>query len=143
MKCLTVCQPFASLIANPPHVKRVENRRWATGYTGPLAIHAGKSRQWLDCWPVEQRPDPMPFGALVAVARLVGCVHIDAIRSGRMAKSLQWLRDHEHAEGPWCWVLRNIKPLPEPIRCGGRQGLWTLSPEQERAVQRQLGTNRT
>lgn len=28
--------------------KRVENREWPTSYRGPLLIHAGKSREWLD-----------------------------------------------------------------------------------------------
>lgn len=45
MKALTVCQPYASLIARGK--KRVENRTWSTSYRGHLYIHAGKSRKWL------------------------------------------------------------------------------------------------
>lgn len=46
MKCLTVCQPYASLIVgwegiDQADVKRVENRKWRPAYRGPLLIHAG------------------------------------------------------------------------------------------------------
>jgi hypothetical protein len=45
VKALTICQPYAELIARGQ--KRVENREWPTRYRGPLLIHAGKSREWL------------------------------------------------------------------------------------------------
>jgi hypothetical protein len=41
-KVLTVCQPYAEMIACGH--KPVENRVWWTFYRGPLLIHAGKSR---------------------------------------------------------------------------------------------------
>lgn len=28
--------------------------------------------------------------------------------------------------GRWAWVLHDVKPLDEPIRCNGRQGVWQL-----------------
>ena len=34
------------------------------------------------------------------------------------------IQRHEHTEGPWCWVLSDIKQLCELIRCNGMQGLW-------------------
>lgn len=46
MKALTICQPYAELIARGD--KPIENRTWPTHYRGPLLIHAGKSRAWLD-----------------------------------------------------------------------------------------------
>jgi hypothetical protein len=64
MKALTICQPYAHLIVRGE--KRVENRTWPTRYTGPLAIHAGKSRQWLspgDVPAFELKGDPLVFGA--------------------------------------------------------------------------------
>ena len=42
MKCLSLYQPWASLMA--AGVKRVETRSWATPHRGPLLIHA--SRTW-------------------------------------------------------------------------------------------------
>lgn len=122
MKALTVCQPYAELIARGDKV--IENRTWATNYRGPLAIHAGKSRAWLDD---DDHPKAnygldiasLPFGAIVAVADLRGCVRIEDL-------PLEY-RGSEHANGPWCWVLRDIRRI-EPVPCRGAQGLWDWQP---------------
>uniref|UniRef100_A0A6H1ZM20 Uncharacterized protein n=1 Tax=viral metagenome TaxID=1070528 RepID=A0A6H1ZM20_9ZZZZ len=34
---------------------------------------------------------------------------------------------HEHTEGLWCWVLKDVRKLPEPVPCRGAQGLWEWS----------------
>ena len=58
MKAITICQPYAELILLGQ--KRVENRVWKPDYFGPLLIHAGKSRTWLDSY--EPLPTHMDFG---------------------------------------------------------------------------------
>lgn len=156
-KALTICQPYAHLICLPdtdPSHKRVENRNWSTSYRGPLLIHAGKSRSYLEVphksdtaedraeynygIPLEQ----LVFGAFVAQCNLVDCIHIDSIRmSGRPVTGnirlrpiadliyesrYPWLRDHQHTEGTWCWVLQDVRPLPKPIPWSGKQGLWNV-----------------
>ena len=118
MKALTICQPYAHLIAIGE--KRVENRTWYTPYRGPLLIHAGKSRAWL----VDDDPQNMAFGAIVAQATLVACVTRLEIAQGKHDKAYPWLRDHLHVEGPWCWVLEDVIALPEPVPTTGFQGLW-------------------
>ena len=116
MKALTVCQPFAHLIATGR--KPIENRHWHTGYRGPLAIHAGKSRVWLQVCDNGRYPG-MAFGAVVAIANLVGCVRI-----GELAEHYPDLAGHPHAEGPWCWILADVERLNPPCPARGRQGLW-------------------
>lgn len=115
IKALTICQPYAELIARGE--KLIENRTWATDYRGPLVIHAGKSRDWLDDGD-EARYPGLPFGAIVATARLRGCVRIEDL-------PLE-LRGSEHANGPWCWVLEDVLRLPTPIPYRGAQGLWDV-----------------
>lgn len=122
MKALTICQPYAELIARGE--KLIENRSWPTSYRGPLAIHAGKSLQWFDD---DNHPkanygikrEAVPFGAVVAVADLIGCL--------RVAQLPPELRSSEHANGPWCWVLENVIRL-DPVPCRGAQGLWEWEP---------------
>lgn len=97
MKALTICQPYAHLIVSGD--KRVENRTWTTNYRGPLYIHAGKSREWLDEDDLKTYPS-MAFGAVVAVATLVDCVLYSSV--GRKDRLWSWLLDHAHASGPWC-----------------------------------------
>lgn len=130
MKGLTVCQPYAYLLAladGDPLAKRIENRTWWTGYRGPLLIHAGKSRDWLTADDLERIPEKkLAFGAVVALASLVDCV--------RVANLPDHLKDNEHANGPFCWLVDDVQPLPRPIPWRGAQGLWDGTPELEREV---------
>lgn len=128
MRAITVCQPYAHLIASGS--KLVENRKWPTRYRGPLLIHAGKSREWLDIDETGTmdesygiRVADLAFGAIVAVAKLVDCLPIMAIRRGQYDEKYPWLNDHDHTEGPFCWVLQNVRRLPEPIKHRGALGL--------------------
>jgi len=127
MKALTVCQPYAHLIALGE--KRVENRTWPTGYRGWLAIHAGKSRKYLDTEGEDERRWPdMAWGAIVAVCLLTACVY----RYGQLTDligerpELQWLTTHEHVEGPYCWILENVRRLAKPVACPGQRGLFEV-----------------
>jgi hypothetical protein len=120
MKAITICQPWAELIACGK--KRVENRRWRTRYRGPIAIHAGLSRRWFGTttyFTAEQCED-LPRGVIVAVAELVDCIRIDELSRGRFADpELQ-----EYAYGPHCWILERVRRLDSPIRAIGQQRLW-------------------
>lgn len=128
MKALTICQPYAYLIAIGE--KRVENRTWSTRYRGPLLIHAGKSRHWFE----GADPTGFAFGAVVATARLVDCLPIHEIEHGDHADRYPWIAGHRHAVGPWCWVLAEVAALPEPIPARGAQGLWDMPwPPEERS----------
>ncbi len=129
MRAITVSQPFASLIASGE--KWIENRTWPTVYRGKLAIHAGKGTQYLD----RQQLRQYPTGAVIAVAELVGCYSIEQILANDADPTMRKLRingsiwnwseaaRHQHAEGPFCWILQNIQPI-EPVQCRGSQGLW-------------------
>ena len=133
-KCLTIAQPYAFLIQTG--VKRVENRTWMTGYRGPLYIHAGKSRDWLTLDREDKFDtaynisiDQLAFGAIVALATLVDCVHIGRVAQPHIAAKYPWLEAHEHTQGPWCWILDKVTPLvPRPWR--GAQGLFNVDEEE-------------
>lgn len=56
----------------------------------------------------------VPYGAVVAVARLAGVVR---------ASTDPWFC------GPVGWQLADVVALPAPVACGGAQGLWELGPE--------------
>lgn len=138
MKALTICQPYATLIAQG--VKRVENRRWATSYRGPLAIHAGKSREWLSLSDDGLSDEDtglllaqMSFGAIVAIAQLIDVRPISDVLARRLPAELGWLVTREHTEGPFCWVLDTIISI-SPISVSGRQGLWDWTPPPELAL---------
>lgn len=117
---LTISQPWASLIADG--VKLLENRTWSTHYRGPLAIHAGKGTQFL----TRSELKAYPTGAIVAIAQLVDVVHVSEIHDGSYPIAAE---QQEHAQGPFCWVLRDIQKLDTPAPCSGMLGLWVVRPE--------------
>lgn len=136
MKAITVCQPYAHLLALPathPDAKPMENRTWFTSYRGPLIIHAGKSRDWLAPEDIATYPE-MVFGAAVALVDLVDCVSVERLPDH--------LRGHKHANGPFCLLTANVRALPVPIQCRGAQGLWYPEPSLVTAVLAQLGEAR-
>lgn len=148
MKALTVCQPYAELFmlpANDPRVKRVENRTWYTRHRGLTYLHAGKSRAWLSdvVDGIEQAyklpVKPMAFGAIVATAELIDCLHIAEINRGKYDEKYPWLRDHQHTNGPYCWIFSNVTPIgPWPWK--GAQGLFEIDEaELDRVANEQLG----
>ena len=125
MKALTICQPYATLIVRGE--KLVENREWPTRYRGRLLIHAGKSRQWLDDEDeaeFAELGDPLVFGAVVGEARLADVLRIERIRWGDYDAQYPWLREHEHTNGTWCWVLQDVQRYAQPVPWKGAQGLW-------------------
>lgn len=128
MKALTISQPFASMIASGE--KWIENRHWSTSYRGSLAIHAGKGTQYLDRHELKE----FPTGVVIAIAKLVACYSIEQIQANDSDSTKRKLRidgsiwnwseaaRHEHAEGPFCWILQDIQAI-DPIPCRGAQGL--------------------
>lgn len=126
MKCLTVHQPYASLIV--AGVKRVENRTWTTRHRGPLLIHAGRSYD-PDAPLPPDCPDvrDLPYGAIIGRVTLLDCVPLAEAPPG------------PHTHGPFCWLLGDAVQFDEPIygppdaqrqptALKGQVGLWTFAP---------------
>jgi len=131
IKAVTIANPYPYLFAlgdDHPYAKRCENRTWPTSYRGWLAIHAGKSRQWLATWEHMDEIDErdLHWGAIVAVARLLACLRIDQVRglAHKLPGRLSWAADHMHCSGPWCWLFDAVIPIEPAIPCTGAQGLW-------------------
>lgn len=138
MRLLTIIQPYAELIASGK--KKVENRHWFTAYRGPLVVHAGKTKRYcgekvLDiAQQYEIDPSVLAFGAIIAVANMVDCVQLINVdirhyrqRTWRLPewaeKKYPWMYDHEHTQGPFCFVLDNVRRLKTPIPYTGSLGL--------------------
>ncbi len=37
-----------------------------------------------------------------------------------------WLPGHEHAEGPWCWILANAERIDPPVPWSGMLGIFEV-----------------
>jgi hypothetical protein len=153
IKAITLFQPWASLVAMGE--KRIETRSWSTRYRGPLAIHAGMNSMHMNVIMEHPFSDVFgdnrmfPFGAVVAVCKLVDCVPTARIIKGLfIACELGFpyfflglrklvLVQHEFAfgdysPGRYAWILDEVEMLPEPISAKGMLGLWDWEmPESE------------
>ena len=132
MRAITLHRPWSFAVAHLG--KDVENRGWRTNYRGLVAIHAGQrwnhdAEEYLDRVAnrsIRSAGNVYDEG-VVAVANLVDC-H-EAYYYGEFCCTHAWAQ-----WTGWHWVLANVRPLPEPVPCKGRQGLWRLPKDVERAV---------
>ena len=142
MRALTIQQPYAHLIMTPQEElpegvfhKRVENRTWDTKVRGTVAIHAGASMNMFNNgdYPYRGGKKPkasdypeMAFGAILGMVEIVEVFHLKQIRDVDLPDDYEWLIDHEHTHGPYCFVLKNPQRLRNPIACCGMLGFWTV-----------------
>jgi hypothetical protein len=146
MRGLSLTQPWATLIAIG--AKRIETRSWSTSYRGPIAIHASKSfpRDCRDMCALQpflraltraglSLPE-LPTGAIVAVARVVGCTLTERVVFDLSQPAQAAEREFgDYTRGRWAWFIQGVKPLAKPIPCKGALGLWTVP----RAIVETLG----
>lgn len=116
-KAITLYPIWAWAIIHGP--KRIENRSWPTSHRGLLAIHAGKTRKGEASdrlWLAERGiivPLDIPTGAILGTVNVAGCVPLADAPI-----------DDPFAEGPFCWLLDDVRAFPEPIPAEGKLSLW-------------------
>lgn len=149
MKCLSLTQPYATLMALG--LKRIETRSWRTFYRGPLYIHAAKNfptwaralclgepfRGALEAAGIFRLSD-LPCGSIIATVDLLDCCEIgtDGVATHgywtlRKGWVWVWVGGKEFAfgdytKGRWAWLTTNNRPLPEPIPYRGQLGLFEV-----------------
>jgi len=125
-RVLSIRQPWAWAIAIGR--KKVENRTWNTPYRGVVFIHASSNKDikavaWIRRHFGLAVPDGLPRCAVVAVAELTR-------KGGKRFGA--WF------EGPYGFVLKNVRPLRKPVRTLGKLGLFHASPALRRSVEQQV-----
>lgn len=142
MKAITLHQPWATLVALG--FKKFETRSWPTKYRGELAIHAGKSQQYIGytltdgidvdgvqdisiaAYLVKHAPQAeFPLGSVLCIAELVNCIPMTFDFIHKQSRV-------ERAFGLWqvgrfAWELEVTKVFVPPIPARGMQGLWDWS----------------
>ena len=75
MKCISLMQPWATLIAKGS--KKIETRSWKTNYRGELYIHASQRTDKSFIKPSFSKAlkdETIPNGVIIAKCKLVDCV---------------------------------------------------------------------
>ena len=139
IRCITLYQPFASLIALG--AKKIETRSWRTHYRGALLIHAAKAfPRWArdlcnrgpfatvlreagyaDLASVD--PNRLPLGEILVACNLKHCVRIGTpgidLPPAEPERSFG-----DYTSGRYAWILTDVQPLRETISTTGSMGLW-------------------
>lgn len=120
LKAVTIRQPWAWAVVYAG--KDVENRRWQTGYRGPLLIHAAKEVDPTGAarllWTM---PDPEAFGqpraAFETRGAIIGLAYLTEILTD---SSSRWAEQRCYH-----WRLESPTPVEPPVPCQGHLGLWS------------------
>ncbi len=153
---LQLWQPWASAVALGS--KRIETRDWETDYRGPLAISAtarcvkgeladlAGDPVW--CGALGEALDrALPFGAIIAVCRLVDCrptgdFTADELdqprRNAGLHTGYSWTERQmgDYSPGRFGLVLSGIHRLPKPLPFKGRQAKLLPAPELNHLIRR-------
>lgn len=136
MRCLTIRQPWASLIA--AGLKPIENRTWPTRYRGPLLIHVSaklgfRQHDWETFCRHHPEAAGLQFedlaeqcGRIICQVELVDCVPVDRLPDD--------LRSHWCCEGPICWIIHNPIPFAGTPKVKGKLGVWEYTPVSDSPV---------
>ena len=118
MKALSIKQPWLHAILHLE--KDLENRKWKPpkDVIGQrIALHASKQDDDEGYEVIQKisgvilKPEDIQRGCIIATAVLDGVVE---------SSMSPWF------DGPFGWILRDIKILNQPVNCIGALGLWNI-----------------
>ncbi|MBZ9637590.1 ASCH domain-containing protein [Clostridium sp. FP1] len=150
MKCLSIIEPFATLIAIQE--KKIETRSWKTNYRGKIAIHASKNinkegkesclkhefmKVLEDKYILINGNNKIQynfnFGNIIAIGDLIACVQMKelyedyAILENGMKVEGNELIFGDYTPGRYAWILDNIHLINKPLEVKGHLGLWNYN----------------
>jgi hypothetical protein len=136
MKCITLWQPWASLILWGE--KQIETRSWATQHRGLLAIHsAAKDHPTLAAICATEpfksilarhgirEFRELPRRALLGTVTLEDCIRVELLPRGQPSPLEEAFGDY--SPGRWGWLLSNATPLVVPVQLKGERGLFNIN----------------
>ena len=118
MRALSLKQPFAELVVSGR--KKIELRKWRTGFRGEFFIHASKGVDEMAMKKFGFRLDDLSGGKIVGKARLVG------VKKYENKKEFDKDRELHLADSSWGeygFLLENAERVEE-VECKGALGFW-------------------
>jgi len=119
LKCLSVSQPFADLIVSGK--KRIELRRWNTGFRGEFLVHAPLKVRREDARRLRMDRE-FVTGAVVGKAEIFG---VKRYRTRtEMAGDYRSHLAPKTSRARYGFMLKNAKAFRVPIPCRGQLGFF-------------------
>lgn len=122
MKCLTIKQPWASLIIEG--YKKYEFRGWKTKYRGKILIHAGLNLEKDMVKRFEIYDIDNKLGYIIGEADLIDCILVDEQLNNKLKEIDPIVYGRTNHVSTYAWKLENIKKYDNPIPAKGKLGLW-------------------
>ena len=126
MKCLTLKQPWATLVAEG--IKKYEFRSWKTKYRGKILIHAGAGIDKKEMKKFEKLNFDFPSKKILAVVEIEDCLEIDTALNEKIISENNIAYGNKNRSG-YAWKLTNIKKIDYDVEINGKLGLWNLEIE--------------
>lgn len=124
MKCLSIREPWASLIVNG--YKEFEFRNWKTKYRGKILIHASLSLEKNNVLRFQKLGLNYQCGYIIGEAELVDCVEVTRDFENSLIDENELVYGASKGRGGYAWKLSNIKKYDKPIKTKGQLGLWNF-----------------
>ena len=122
MKCLTVREPWATLIIEG--IKKYEFRSWKTSYRGKMLIHAGSKLEKDSLLRFERYDLRFKCGYIIGEVDLVDCILVDEKFDQELSNVNVDVYGKNSHVGKYAWKLENVKRYDKPIFYKGQLGLW-------------------
>jgi len=160
MKCISILQPWASLVVTKDPktgkaYKQIETRSWNTKHRGPLLIHASKRKipvgvieasEWVVKYGIPAyQEEAYPTSAIIGMVNLVDTFPMETAGSVFQKMSDIGIKDQDqelafgdYSADRYGWLLSDPIMFKNPIPCKGSLSIWNLPGELEEAVQEQI-----
>ena len=122
MKCLSLKQPFADLLASGE--KRIELRNWNTNFRGEFIIHASRNIDYDACEEFGIDPDSLIIGAAIGKARLTHVKQYMSKRGFAAEKGKHLAKDPHFSKNTHGFSIADAKRFEKPIKMKGRLGFF-------------------
>ena len=123
MKCLSVCQPFATLIVQGK--KTIELRRWNTDFRGQFLVHAPLKIRRDDCKRLKIDEKRLTKGAIIGKAELYGIKKYK--KTSEVRKDFKkHLASKNFDTNRYGFLLKNAKQFRIPIVYKGQLGFFDV-----------------
>lgn len=131
MKCLSIKQPWAELIARGE--KRLEIRSWQTNYRGPLLIHSSQKPDRMKVFPKTVKDGKIWCEDLADPGELDGFYYLGKVYfTVDLVDIMQFKHDHEldaccpYQPDLFAWKFENVR-LIKPISYKGKLNLYEIN----------------
>jgi len=123
MKCLSIKQPFAELVAQGR--RTIEIRTWNTKFRGEFLIHASQKIDREICKLQNIDPSKLIYGAIIGKAFLNDVKEYKSVKEFIKDKS-KHLATERYADHKYGFMIKDAVKFQEPIYMPGRLNFFNV-----------------